>query len=86
MENLPICSLRSIESSEFLNPITHRVVLNDSTCELKISNGFGFQDVGRDGGGSGGGGGGFNNFVGILKIRVQADQCLGFLFFPSFAD
>lgn len=34
------CSPRSIGSSEFLNPITHEVILNNSTCELKIT-GFG---------------------------------------------
>ncbi|XP_028807688.1 uncharacterized protein LOC114762381 [Neltuma alba] len=35
----PSCSPRSIGSSEFLNPITHEVILSDSTCELKISGG-----------------------------------------------
>ncbi|KAL0305875.1 UNVERIFIED_CONTAM: hypothetical protein Sradi_6004800 [Sesamum radiatum] len=61
-EKPPICSPRSIGSSELLNPITHEVVLNNSTCELKISAGSGFQ-------GSGGGGGGdaVSNFVGMLK-------------------
>lgn len=31
------CSPRSIGSSEFLNPITHEVILSDSRCELKIT-------------------------------------------------
>ncbi|KAK6932413.1 hypothetical protein RJ641_002037 [Dillenia turbinata] len=31
-----ICSPRSIGSNEFQNPITHEVILNNSTCELKI--------------------------------------------------
>lgn len=59
-EKPPICSPRSIGSSELLNPITHEVVINDSTCELKISAGFGYQDAGGSSGGS-------NNFVGMLK-------------------
>lgn len=36
-ETLPICSPRSFGSSELLNPITHEVVLSNSTCELKIT-------------------------------------------------
>lgn len=36
----PSCSPRSIGSSEFLNPITHEVILSNSRCELKIT---GFQ-------------------------------------------
>ncbi|KAL0353209.1 UNVERIFIED_CONTAM: hypothetical protein Sangu_0902200 [Sesamum angustifolium] len=59
-EKPPICSPRSIGSSELLNPITHEVVLNNSTCELKISAGSGFQ-------GSGGGDDAVSNFVGMLK-------------------
>lgn len=40
------CSPRSIGSSEFLNPITHEVVLNNSRCELKITSfGGGFHEV-----------------------------------------
>ncbi|KAK7290807.1 hypothetical protein RIF29_05518 [Crotalaria pallida] len=31
------CSPRSIGSSEFLNPITHEVILSNSRCELKIT-------------------------------------------------
>ncbi|KDP20826.1 hypothetical protein JCGZ_21297 [Jatropha curcas] len=59
-EKAPSCSPRSLGSSDFLNPITHEVVLNDSTCELKIS-GFG-------GNASGGGAKGVSStFVGTLK-------------------
>ncbi|KAI3673768.1 hypothetical protein L6452_39898 [Arctium lappa] len=39
-ENTVNCSPRSIGSSEFPNPITHEVILNNSKCELKIT-GFG---------------------------------------------
>ncbi|KAL8195535.1 hypothetical protein R6Q57_025938 [Mikania cordata] len=67
------CSPRSIGSSEFLNPITHEVILSDSRCELKIT-GFsgGFHDVSGGtiapcGGGGGGGGGDGSAFVGTLK-------------------
>ncbi|CAL1411542.1 unnamed protein product [Linum trigynum] len=52
MEKPPSCSPRSIGSSEFLNPITHEVILSNSRCELKITGfggGGGFQE------GSGGG-------------------------------
>ncbi|XP_073299124.1 uncharacterized protein [Primulina huaijiensis] len=63
-EKPPVCSPRSIGSSELLNPITHEVVLNNSTCELKISStSYDFQ-----GGRSGGGGDeDVSDFVGILK-------------------
>ncbi|EPS69596.1 hypothetical protein M569_05170, partial [Genlisea aurea] len=38
VERPPSCSPRSIGSSEFLNPITHEVILsNNSRCELKIT-------------------------------------------------
>ncbi|XP_021725958.1 uncharacterized protein LOC110693146 [Chenopodium quinoa] len=39
IEKPPSCSPRSIGSSEFLNPITHEVILsnNNSRCELKIT-------------------------------------------------
>ncbi|GFZ04882.1 zinc finger protein-like protein [Actinidia rufa] len=63
MEKPPSCSPRSIGSSEFLNPITHEVILSNSRCELKIS-GFG---EGLGGSGSGGGGGGGSTFVGTLR-------------------
>ncbi|XP_057764796.1 uncharacterized protein LOC130985722 [Salvia miltiorrhiza] len=36
-EKPPICSPRSIGSSELLNPMTHEVILDSETCELKIS-------------------------------------------------
>ncbi|PIN14254.1 hypothetical protein CDL12_13113 [Handroanthus impetiginosus] len=60
-EKPPICSPRSIGSSELLNPITHEVVLNNSTFELKISTGSGFRE------GGGGGSDDVSNFVGMLK-------------------
>ncbi|CAI0437070.1 unnamed protein product [Linum tenue] len=47
MEKPPSCSPRSIGSSEFLNPITHEVILSNSRCELKITGfggGGGFQE------------------------------------------
>ncbi|KAG1368230.1 Transcriptional activator HAA1 [Cocos nucifera] len=40
LEKPPSCSPRSIGSNEFLNPITHEVILSNSRCELKIT-GFG---------------------------------------------
>ncbi|KAI9093182.1 hypothetical protein K1719_027196 [Acacia pycnantha] len=76
LEKPPSCSPRSIGSSEFLNPITHEVILSNSRCELKISGFGGFQDGiggGANGGGGGGGGGGNNGgsggstFVGTLR-------------------
>ena len=56
LEKPPSCSPRSIGSSEFLNPITHEVILSNSRCELKITGYGGFQEggVGSDGGGGGG--------------------------------
>ncbi|XP_074296278.1 uncharacterized protein LOC141626264 [Silene latifolia] len=72
-EKPPSCSPRSIGSSEFLNPITHEVILSNSKCELKIT-GFGanfYDGVGLNGGGNGGGGGGGDGeestFVGTLR-------------------
>ncbi|KAF4394603.1 hypothetical protein F8388_020428 [Cannabis sativa] len=74
MEKPPSCSPRSIGSSEFLNPITHEVILSNSRCELKISGFNGFQEgVGNgsigngSGGSSGGSGGGGSTFVGTLR-------------------
>ena len=61
MEKPPSCSPRSIGSSEFLNPITHEVILSNSRCELKITGFGGFQE------GGGGGGGGGSTFVGTLR-------------------
>ncbi|GJS51025.1 zinc finger, C2H2 [Tanacetum coccineum] len=45
------CSPRSIGSNEFVNPITHEVILSDSRCELKIT-GFngGLNDINSNGG------------------------------------
>ncbi|CAK9142626.1 unnamed protein product [Ilex paraguariensis] len=61
MEMPPSCSPRSIGSSELLNPITHEVVLSNTTCELKITSFGGAQN------GNGGNGGGVSTFVGTLK-------------------
>ncbi|KAA8515447.1 hypothetical protein F0562_018942 [Nyssa sinensis] len=68
MEKPPSCSPRSIGSNEFLNPITHEVVLSNSTCELKIT-GFGaFQESnGGSRSGSGGDGRSGSTFVGTLR-------------------
>lgn len=58
------CSPRSIGSSEFLNPITHEVILSNSKTELHISGfGGGFQE---DGGGVTGGGVN-STYVGTLR-------------------
>ncbi|KAL2943874.1 Protein chiffon [Bienertia sinuspersici] len=55
IEKPPSCSPRSIGSSEFLNPITHEVILSNSKCELKIT-GYGghFGNFSPAGGGGGG--------------------------------
>nr|XP_043629590.1 uncharacterized protein LOC122600877 [Erigeron canadensis] len=46
-ENPVNCSPRSIGSNEFLNPITHEVILSDTRCELKITAfGNGLHDYG----------------------------------------
>ncbi|KAJ8436204.1 hypothetical protein Cgig2_006891 [Carnegiea gigantea] len=72
IEKPPSCSPRSIGSSEFLNPITHEVILSNSKCELKIT-GFGNFPDGLGGGSGGGGGGGDgggvggSTFVGTLR-------------------
>ncbi|XP_057457833.1 uncharacterized protein LOC130748618 [Lotus japonicus] len=65
----PTCSPRSIGSSEFLNPITHEVILSNSRCELKITGYGGFQEgvVGNNNNAGGGGGGGGSTFVGTLR-------------------
>ncbi|XP_043707672.1 uncharacterized protein LOC122657001 [Telopea speciosissima] len=62
LERPPSCSPRSIGSSEFLNPITHEVILSNSRCELKITGIGGFYE-----GGGGGGGSGDSTFVGTLR-------------------
>ncbi|KAF5188253.1 C2h2-like zinc finger protein [Thalictrum thalictroides] len=59
LDKQPICSPRSIGSSELINPIAHEVVLSDSRCELKIT-GFGGNNEGN--GVSNGG----STFVGTL--------------------
>ncbi|KAL4271129.1 hypothetical protein GQ457_13G002700 [Hibiscus cannabinus] len=64
LEKPPSCSPRSIGSSEFLNPITHEVILSNSRCELKITGVGGLQDGVSNGGGGGGGG---STFVGTLR-------------------
>lgn len=67
LEGPSTCSPRSIGSSEFLNPITHEVILSNSNCELKITgygDGFGGSQK-RSGGGDSGGGG--SAFVGTLR-------------------
>ncbi|CAN0915521.1 hypothetical protein LINGRAHAP2_LOCUS29181 [Linum grandiflorum] len=67
LERPPSCSPRSIGSSEFLNPITHEVILSNSRCELKIT-GFGNYKGGASSDGvSGDGGGSGSPFVGTLR-------------------
>ncbi|KAF9609285.1 hypothetical protein IFM89_015131, partial [Coptis chinensis] len=61
LDKAPICSPRSIGSSELINPIAHEVVLSDSRCELKIT---GFINGTNEGGcGSNAG----STFVGTLR-------------------
>lgn len=59
-EKPPIYSPRSIGSSELMYPITHEVMFDNSTSELKIS-------AFTDGGGRCGGHGDVSDYVGILK-------------------
>ncbi|KAK1303409.1 hypothetical protein QJS10_CPB11g01143 [Acorus calamus] len=63
LERPASCSPRSIGSSEFLNPITHEVILSNSRCELKIT-GFngGLHETTNGGGGFGG-----STYVGTLR-------------------
>ncbi|XP_068667981.1 uncharacterized protein [Aristolochia californica] len=56
LDKPPSCSPRSIGSSEFLNPITHEVILSNSRCELKITGLGGYSE-----------GGGGSTFVGTLR-------------------
>lgn len=49
LERPSTCSPRSIGSNEFLNPITHEVILSNSKCELKIT-GFGSYHESHEGG------------------------------------
>lgn len=66
-EKPPSCSPRSIGSSEFLNPITHEVILSNSRCELKITSFMsGFPDGAGVGVGVGAAGGG-STYVGTLR-------------------
>ncbi|KAM0952338.1 putative transcription factor C2H2 family [Dioscorea sansibarensis] len=58
LERPPSCSPRSIGSSEFLSPLTHEVVLNNSNHEFKIT-GFGAFHEGDNGVNS--------TYVGTLK-------------------
>lgn len=64
LDKPPSCSPRSIGSSEFLNPITHEVILSNSRCELKITSFNGFQESANGGGVSINGG---STFVGTLR-------------------
>ncbi|XP_055824803.1 uncharacterized protein LOC129893320 [Solanum dulcamara] len=68
LDKPPSCSPRSIGSSEFLNPITHEVILSNSRCELKITSFNGFQESANGGGGGGGvSTNGGSTFVGTLR-------------------
>ncbi|KAM3302417.1 hypothetical protein P3S67_016919 [Capsicum chacoense] len=68
LDKPPSCSPRSIGSSEFLNPITHEVILSNSRCELKITSFNGFQESANGGVGVGGGiTNGGSTFVGTLR-------------------
>lgn len=70
MDKPPSCSPRSIGSSEFVNPITHEVILSNSKCELKITGFGGLQEgvgSGANNGNIGGGGSGGSTFVGTLR-------------------
>lgn len=70
MENLHLQSPRSVGSCELLNPITHQVVLNNSSCELKIT-GYCFQNDKGSANGSA--------FVGTIKpgtpVPVTGSHC-----------
>ncbi|KAJ9153703.1 hypothetical protein P3X46_027118 [Hevea brasiliensis] len=66
-EKPPSCSPRSIGSSEFLNPITHEVILSNSRCELKITGFGGFQEGIGNGAAVGNNGGVGSTFVGTLR-------------------
>lgn len=82
----PSCSPRSIGSSEFLNPITHEVILSNSTCELKITGFGGFNEGGLHGGGGGGGdnGGTGSEFLGTLRPGTPGPG--GHYFNPSYKN
>ncbi|KAM7268265.1 hypothetical protein ACFE04_010431 [Oxalis oulophora] len=65
IEKPTTCSPRSIGSSDFLNPITHEVILSNSTCELKIT-GFG-GNAAANGVGANGLATNGSTFVGTLR-------------------
>ncbi|CAM8887843.1 unnamed protein product [Rhodiola kirilowii] len=65
LDRPPSCSPRSIGSSDFLNPITHEVILSNSRCELKITSFTGFQDTSTTDGAARRGGD--STFVGTLR-------------------
>uniref|UniRef100_A0A7N0RBJ8 C2H2-type domain-containing protein n=1 Tax=Kalanchoe fedtschenkoi TaxID=63787 RepID=A0A7N0RBJ8_KALFE len=67
LDRPPSCSPRSIGSSDFLNPITHEVILSNSRCELKITSFAGFQDGTNYGGRWCTSGVGGSTFVGTLR-------------------
>lgn len=67
LEKPPSCSPRSIGSSEFLNPITHEVILSNSRCELKITGYGGFQEGVGNNNASGSGSSGSSTYVGTLR-------------------
>ncbi|KAK7262659.1 hypothetical protein RJT34_30234 [Clitoria ternatea] len=72
LDKPPSCSPRSIGSSEFLNPITHEVILSNSRCELKITGYGGFHEgvgsgSGNNAAAAAGGGSGGSTFVGTLR-------------------
>ncbi|KAK9084946.1 hypothetical protein Sjap_025357 [Stephania japonica] len=64
-EKAPICSPRSIGSSELINPIAHEVVLSNSKCELKITGFGGFHEGANSGAVDGGAAA--STFVGTLR-------------------
>ncbi|PQQ18257.1 uncharacterized protein Pyn_13600 [Prunus yedoensis var. nudiflora] len=78
------CSPRSIGSSEFLNPITHEVILSNSRCELKITS-IGFHE-GIGSGNINNGGGGGSTFVDTLRPGTPGPggQSTVHYFNPSF--
>lgn len=78
------CSPRSIGSSEFLNPITHEVILSNSRCELKITSLGGFHEGIGSGNINNGGGG--STFVDTLRPGTPGPggQSTVHYFNPSF--
>lgn len=66
LDKPPSCSPRSIGSSEFLNPITHEVILSNSRCELKITGFHGGFPQDLPAADPHGGANGASTFVGTL--------------------